>query len=74
MHFNHPSELTPEVEGQHDIIVLDDVVRHNVRLLFPGYDILDSYSIKLTRDAELYIDDEYSGDLISKIKKSLIDW
>ena len=64
-------ELTPEVEGQHDIIVLDDIVRHNVRILFPGYDILDSYSIKLTRDAELYIDDEYSGDLISKIKKSL---
>ena len=64
-------ELTPEIEGQHDIIVLDDVVRHNARLLFPGYDILDSYSIKFTRDAELYIDDEYSGDLISKIKKSL---
>jgi len=64
-------ELTPQVDGQHDIIVLDDVVRHNVQLLFPGYDILDSYSIKLTRDAELYIDDEYSGDLISKIKKSL---
>jgi polyphosphate kinase len=25
----------------------------------------------LTRDAELYIDDEYTGDLLSKIKKSL---
>ena len=64
-------ELSPNTEGEHDIIVLDDVVRHNVRILFPGYDILDTYSIKLTRDAELYIDDEYSGDLISKIKKSL---
>lgn len=64
-------ELSPQVEGQHDIIVLDDIVRHNVRDLFPGYDILDTYSIKLTRDAELYIDDEYSGDLIQKIKKSL---
>jgi len=64
-------ELSSQVEGEHDIIVIDDVVRHNVRLLFPGYDIRDTYSIKLTRDAELYIDDEYSGDLISKIKKSL---
>ena len=64
-------ELSPQEEGQHDIIVLDDVVRHNVRLLFPGFEVLDTYSIKLTRDAELYIDDEYSGDLISKIKKSL---
>ncbi|MFT4535603.1 MAG: polyphosphate kinase [Saprospiraceae bacterium] len=64
-------ELSPRNEGEHDIIVIDDIVRHNVRLLFPGYDIIDTYSIKLTRDAELYIDDEYSGDLISKIKKSL---
>lgn len=54
-----------------DIIMLDDVVRHNVQHLFPGYDVVDSFSIKLTRDAELYIDDEFSGDLLSKIKKSL---
>ena len=64
-------ELPTQSEERHDIIVLDDIVRHNVRELFPGYDIMDSYSIKLTRDAELYIDDEYSGDLISKIKRSL---
>lgn len=59
-------------ENIHDIILLGDVVRHNIRLIFPGYEIKDSFSIKLTRDAELYIDDEYSGDLIEKIKKSLV--
>jgi polyphosphate kinase len=53
------------------IIMLDDAVRHSVRLIFPGYDIQDTFSIKLTRDAELYIDDEFSGDLIDKIKRSL---
>ena len=56
---------------QNYIMLLDDVVRHSLKLIFPGYDIVDSYSIKLTRDAELYIDDEFSGDLISKIRKSL---
>jgi polyphosphate kinase len=61
----------PSHSNKHDIIMLDDIVRHNVTMLFPGYDILDTYSIKLTRDAELYIDDEYSGDLIEKIKTSL---
>jgi len=64
-------ELPTHKENRHDIIILDDIVRHNVRMIFPGYDIEDSFSIKLTRDAELYIDDEYSGDLITKIKKSL---
>ncbi len=63
--------VLPSVSGQHDIIMLDDVVRHNVSKMFPGYEIEDTYSIKLTRDAELYIDDEFSGDLIEKIKQSL---
>ncbi len=56
---------------RHDLILLDDIVRHSVSWLFPGYEIQDTYSIKLTRDAELYIDDEYSGDLVQKIKSSL---
>lgn len=61
----------PSKPESHDIIMLDDVVRHNASVLFPGFDIQDSYSIKVTRDAELYIDDEYSGDLLQKIKNSL---
>lgn len=62
----------PSKKNLHDVIIIDDVVRHSISWLFPGYDIIDTYSIKLTRDAELYIDDEFSGDLISKIKNSLI--
>ena len=61
----------PAPKGRHYIIMLDDIVRHSLDKLFPGYDIEDSFSIKLTRDAELYIDDEFSGDLITKIKNSL---
>ncbi len=61
----------PSLNGRREIIMLDDVVRHCLSRMFPGYDIQDTYSIKLTRDAELYIDDEYSGDLITKIKNSL---
>ncbi|MEM9887734.1 MAG: polyphosphate kinase 1 [Bacteroidota bacterium] len=61
----------PAPEGQHDLIMLDDIVRHSIAWMFPGYDIIDTFSIKKTRDAELYIDDEFSGDLLEKIKKSL---
>jgi polyphosphate kinase len=56
---------------RHDIIMLDDIVRQSVSWLFPGYDVQDTYSIKSTRDAELYIDDEMQGDLITKVKSSL---
>ncbi len=61
----------PSSGGNYDLIILDDVVRHNVSTMFPGFDIIDTFSIKLTRDAELYIDDEFSGDLIEKIRSSL---
>jgi polyphosphate kinase len=72
-----PSDYTsrffklPSDNGSHDVIMLDDIVRHSVSWLFPGYTIIDCFSIKLTRDAELYIDDEFSGDLVSKIRNSL---
>ena len=61
----------PSLNGRREMIMLDDVVRHSLSRMFPGYDIIDTYSIKLTRDAELYIDDEFSGNLIAKIKSSL---
>jgi polyphosphate kinase len=61
----------PSLNGRREIIMLDDIVRHCLGDMFPGYDIVDTYSIKLTRDAELYIDDEYTGDLLSKIRNSL---
>lgn len=63
--------ILPESSGHQYVIMLDELVRHSIPWLFPGYDIIDSFSIKLTRDAELYIDDEFSGDLIEKIRKSL---
>ncbi|MGB3546616.1 MAG: polyphosphate kinase 1 [Saprospiraceae bacterium] len=62
----------PSAPGRHDVIMLDDIVRNSVSWMFPGYDIQDTFSIKLTRDAELYIDDEFKGDLVQKIKASLI--
>lgn len=64
-------EIPSQKDGQHDIILLDDIVRHSIQSIFPGYAIIDTYSIKVTRDAELYLDDEYSGDLLNKIRKSL---
>jgi polyphosphate kinase len=61
----------PSSGNRKDLILLDDIVRHSVSWMFPGYAILDTFSVKLTRDAELYIDDEFSGDLVQKIRASL---
>lgn len=61
----------PVENGKHYIIFLDDVVRTFLHKIFPGFDIISSYSFKITRDAELYIEDEFQGNLLQKILKSL---
>ncbi len=61
--------VLPE-EGTHRYVMfLDDVIRYNLETLFPGYDILEAKAVKLTRDADLNIDDEYSGNLVNNIRK-----
>ena len=63
--------ILPEANEKKSLIFIDDVIKIFLPELFPGYEIESSYAIKLTRDAELYIDDEFTGDLLDKIKKSL---
>ncbi len=53
------------------VLFLDDVVRLGLTDLFPGYEVGDAYAVKLSRDADLYVDDEFTGDLVEKIRKGL---
>lgn len=62
----------PGYNGNYCIIFLDDIIRMNLNVLFPGYEIESSYSIKLSRDADLGIEDEFTGDLAEKIGNSLV--
>ena len=61
----------PSPDGGHYITFLDDIVRFNLPRFLPEAIEGPVYSIKLSRDAELYIDDELSGNLIEKIKRGL---
>ena len=57
--------------GTRYIIFLDDIIKQNLDKIFSGYAISGSYSFKITRDAELDLEDEYDGDLADKIEKQL---
>lgn len=63
--------VLPGNDEKKHIIFIDDVIRIFLPGIFPGYRVESAYSVKLTRDAELYIDDEFAGDLLEKIKKGL---
>jgi polyphosphate kinase len=64
-------QLPDRGNGRREIMILDDILRYCLPRLFPGYSIRAAYSIKMTRDADIYIEDEYSGDLIDKIRKGI---
>jgi len=61
----------PAIANDYYIAFLDDVIRENLSLVFTGYTTLGSYSIKLTRDAEMNLEDEFTGDIAEKIEKQL---
>jgi polyphosphate kinase len=61
----------PMVDQGHHIMFLEDLVRHNLHKIFPGYVVDGAFSIKMNRNADLQIEDEYSGDLVAKIRESL---
>lgn len=57
--------------GVHYLIMIDDIIRQNLNLLFPDYHVIECRSIKLNRNDDLNIENEYQGDLIAKIRKQL---
>jgi len=61
----------PKVDGQHYYMFLDDIIRYNLERIFPGYDVLACHSIKLNRNAEITIEDEFDGNLVEKMRSSL---
>jgi len=63
--------VLPSDPNEINIIFLDDIIRFSLGKIFKGYKIQETVSVKLTRDAELYIDNEFTGSLPDKIKKNL---
>jgi polyphosphate kinase len=65
--------VLPKQGNKHFIMMLDDVIRFNAGQIFNvfGFKTVESYNIKLTRDAELDIDSDVSKSMIEKISKSV---
>ncbi|MCB0636986.1 MAG: polyphosphate kinase 1, partial [Lewinella sp.] len=53
------------------LIYLDDIIRYCLHELLPPGNEYEAYAVKVSRDAELYIDNEFSGDLLQKLREAL---
>jgi polyphosphate kinase len=47
----------PSRDGMYYYMFIDDIIRASLPLIFTGYNVEGCYSIKISRDADIYIDD-----------------
>ncbi|MDR1645375.1 MAG: RNA degradosome polyphosphate kinase [Tannerellaceae bacterium] len=53
------------------IMFIDDIIRANLSTIFPGYVINSCYSIKISRDADIFIENEKGSNIIETIRNKV---
>ena len=63
----------PAVDGKKYIMFIDDVIRLKLKTIFKIFDPdeIEAYEFKITKDAELDIDDNVSSSYVDKVNDSL---
>src|SRR5690554_1676354 len=61
----------PSYNGNHYIMFIDDVIKANMASVFPGYHIVDCFSIKISRDADFSLEEEDQKDIAEEILKKV---
>ncbi|NLV27883.1 MAG: polyphosphate kinase 1 [Methanomicrobiales archaeon] len=54
-----------------ELIFLEDLIADNLDLLFPGMEIVASYPFRVTRDADIEIEEDEADDLLSAVEQSI---
>jgi polyphosphate kinase len=67
--------VLPSNDKKQYVILLDDVIRHNLSSIFNifDYESVSAHMIKITRDAQLDIDSDLSKSMLEKIASSVKD-
>lgn len=64
-----PVETAPA--GQRWFVMLEDLIAHNLRALFPGMRVKSWYVFRVTRDADLDLQEDEADDLLRAIESEL---
>ncbi len=57
--------------GQRWFVMLEDLIAHNLGALFPGMNVCSSYGFRVTRDADLDLQEDEADDLLRAIESEL---
>lgn len=62
----------PSIGGKYYYMFAEDIISANLSEIFVGYEVLGSYNIKISRDADIYIDEQQpSTDIVETIRKKV---
>ena len=64
-----PVEAAPA--GERRFVLLEDLIAHHLDGLFPGMHVRDSYLFRVTRDADLDLQEDEADDLLRAIESEL---
>jgi polyphosphate kinase len=65
---NIPRFFCTQVDNIQYVLFIDDIIKQQLPSIFAHASIEGAYSIKVTRDAELDLQDEFEGDIAEKIE------
>jgi polyphosphate kinase len=64
-----PDQIAPE--RRHCFIWLDQVIAEHVDALFPGMEVVETYAFRITRNADMEIQEEEAADLLRTIEQGV---
>ncbi|MFN0119925.1 MAG: polyphosphate kinase 1 [Blastocatellia bacterium] len=62
--------LIPVGEG-YTFILLEEIVAAHIESLFPGMEVLECQPFRITRDADIEIEEDEAGDLLKSVERQL---
>ncbi len=66
-----PRFIEPPQNGKFYLICIEDIIKANLPIMFPGYEVDSSYCIKISRDADILIDDTSQTDIVEQVRKKV---
>lgn len=62
----------PMIGKDYYIMYIEDIIKANLPMIFPGYEVESSWCIKISRDADIFTDDAKStNEIIEQVKKKV---
>ncbi|WP_027328229.1 polyphosphate kinase 1 [Marinimicrobium agarilyticum] len=70
---NHMVELPPEVGGEgRTFVFISSIIHYFMAEIFIGMTVIDSYQFRLTRNSDIFLDEEETEDLLRAVQGELV--